>query len=128
MSLKILIVDDDEIVIFLHKIVVVKSGLTSDPKSFLDGKAAFNYLNEKKEDDSILILLDINMPVMNGWEFLHSIQQLPLSNRISVIMVTSSINSTDREIARQYRQVIGFIEKPLDPEACKRIKDLIKEL
>lgn len=125
MSLKVLIADDDEVVIFLQKMMVVHSGLSPEPISFNDGKAAIDYLNEQyKEGDSYLILLDINMPVMNGWEFLDAIQTMPFSNAVSVVMVTSSIDSKDRDKAKQYTQVIDYIEKPLNIETCNRIKRL----
>lgn len=123
MSLKVLIVDDDEVVIFLQKMMVANSGLSPEPLSFKHGKAAIDYLNEEyKEEDKYLILLDINMPVMDGWEFLDAIQTMPFSNAISVIMVTSSINSADRDKAKEYAQVIDYIEKPLNIDACNRIK------
>lgn len=125
MSLKVLVVDDDEVVIFLHKMMVEDSGLSPEPISFKDGKAAIEYLNEQyKEGDFYLILLDINMPVMNGWEFLDAIQTMPFSNLTSVVMVTSSIDSIDRDKAKQYTQVIDYIEKPLNLDTCNRIKCL----
>lgn len=125
MSLKVLVVDDDEVVIFLHKMMAVHSGLSPEPISFKDGKAAIEYLKEQyKEGDFYLILLDINMPVMNGWEFLDAIQTMPFSNLTSVVMVTSSIDSIDRDKAKQYTQVIDYVEKPLNIETCNRIKRL----
>lgn len=125
MDLQVLIVDDDEIVIFLHEVVVVKSGLSPAPLSFKDGKAALDYLQEQyQEGVHYLVLLDINMPIMNGWEFLEALQIEPCSSCVSVVMVTSSINGLDREKARQYKQVVDFVEKPLHLEACERIKHL----
>lgn len=125
MSLKALIVDDDEIFIYLQKIMVVKSGLSPDPIGFMDGKSAIDFLNEQyKEGDFYLILLDINMPIMSGWEFLDSIQTRPFSNMVSTVMVTSSLNNTDRIKAKRYTQVIEYIEKPLNHETCNRIRNL----
>lgn len=125
MSLKALIVDDDEIFIYLQKIMVMKSGLSPDPIGFMDGKSAIDFLNEQyKEGDFYLILLDIHMPIMNGWEFLDSIQNMPFSGLISVVMVTSSLNDTDKMKAKRYTQVIDYIEKPLNHEACNRIRNL----
>jgi CheY-like chemotaxis protein len=69
-------------------------------------------------------LLDINMPVMNGWEFLQAVQTTDFADSLSVIMVTSSIDQGDREQARQFKQVITFMEKPLNVETCKQILHL----
>lgn len=122
-----MIVDDDEIVIALHKIIVEKSGLSPAPESFTGGKEALNYLEEQhQEGHSYLILLDINMPNMSGWDFLDIIQTKSISGHISVIMVTSSIDIKDKEMAEQYKHVIDFVEKPLNFDVCKRIKQLLQ--
>jgi len=127
MSLKVLIVEDDEVFILLNKRMVAKSGLCDEPLSFHDGKEALDYLDGPlSEEDSYLILLDINMPVMNGWEFLDSIQSMAISNLIAVIMVTSSIESIDQERAMQYPQVVDYFEKPLRVENFNRIMLLPK--
>lgn|SRR5690606_3044403 len=125
MKLKVLIVEDDEIVTFLHKKMVQKQGLSGDPINFIDGIFCYDYLkNHSKEDEFYLILLDINMPQMNGWQFLNEIQNQPFVDQLAVIMVTSSIDSIDREKANTYSQVIEYFEKPLDMETCARIKSL----
>ena len=122
-----LIVEDDEVFILLNKRMVVKSGLCVEPLSFHDGKEALDYLDGPLDDeDCYLILLDINMPIMNGWEFLDSIQTITISNLISVIMVTSSIESIDQDRARRYPQVVDYFEKPLRIENFNRIMLLPK--
>ncbi|GAC1428842.1 MAG: response regulator [Chitinophagaceae bacterium] len=123
MNLKVLIVDDDPMVIFIHKVVVVDSGLSTQPITAHNGKEALEYINGHMETGSLfLILLDINMPVMNGWEFLDSIQSMYFSNQLTVAIVTSSCDSRDRKKAEQYPQVAGYFEKPLDTDACNEIK------
>lgn len=125
MSLRLVIVDDDKVVIFLHNLVVKKGSLSMDPLAFTGGKEALDYLhNHHQEDITYLILLDINMPEMSGWEFLDIIQDMPYANAVSVIMVTSSIDAKDKERAKAYKQVIDFIEKPLNIDTCNRIKRL----
>jgi CheY-like chemotaxis protein len=124
MSLKILIVDDDSVIILLHK-EMVKRFISNDLLCFLNGKSTLDYLTEHvNEGDSFLIFLDINMPIMNGWQFLDAIQALPFSNMISVVMVTSSIDTKDRGKAKQYPQVIDFVEKPLSIKTCNQLKQL----
>jgi CheY-like chemotaxis protein len=124
MSLKVLIVDDDSVIVLLHK-EMVRRFISPEVQCFLNGKKALDYLTEHYiEGGPILILLDINMPVMNGWELLDALQALPSSNLISVIMVTSSIDTRDKERAKQYPQVIDFVEKPLSIKTCNRLKQL----
>ena len=119
MTFETMIVDDDEMVIFLHKIAVVESGLTAKPVVAFNGSQALDHILEHSET-SFLILLDINMPEMDGWEFLDAIQNH--SAKLFIVMVTSSVDSRDRNKALRYAQVIDYIEKPLSADKCARIK------
>ncbi|BDA79289.1 response regulator [Leptospira kobayashii] len=115
MSLEVLVVDDDFVIIFHHKMMITKSGFHSEPASFANGKDALEFLMEEgSSEKTYLVLLDINMPVMNGWAFLEAAHQLPISKQILVVMVTSSIDARDKEKSSQYPEVIGFAEKPID--------------
>lgn len=101
---------------FLHKALVVKRNISSNPESFMNGMEAFDYLFEdakKNVETYYLILLDLNMPLMNGWEFLEAIKDINVANRTEVIIVTSSPDREDREKARKIDLVSDFIEKPL---------------
>ena len=125
MSLKVLVVDDDEIIVFLHNMIMEDNGMASDSLSFQNGKEAFDYLNsENNLNQTCLVLLDINMPVMNGWQLLDNIQSAPYAKNIHVVMVTSSIDTEDREKASQYPQVIAYFEKPLNNKSLKQLKEL----
>ena len=127
MSLEVVIVDDDKIIIYLHKIMLAKSGLCPNPLTYLNGKDLMQDLqNSTNPEKRYLILLDINMPEMNGWEFLESIENKPYAERIYVIMVTSSIDSIDKDRAMTYKNVIEFYEKPIDIESCNNIKNIPK--
>lgn len=126
MSLKTLIIDDDPIVIFLHKKIIQKCDLSADPLTFLNGKQCFDYfLKDANESDTFLLFLDINMPVMDGWEFLNVIQNTPFLDRLFVIMTTSSVDSYDRKKAMDYKQIISFFEKPLTIEKTTSIKEFL---
>lgn len=123
MKLETLIVDDDEMVVFLHKIAVAESGLSTKPFVAFNGSQALNHiLNNSKDDLAFLILLDINMPEMDGWEFLEGIQGL--QKTIFVVMVTSSVDSRDRKKSKNFKQVIDYVEKPLSVNSCLHIKNL----
>ena len=123
MSLNVLIVDDDPIFVMMHKLKVKMSSIADNPQIHHNGKSALeSIINNKDEDASSLIFLDINMPVMNGWDLLNALQVSPISNKVFVAMVTSSIDNRDRERAKRYPQVIGFYEKALNENTCFQIK------
>lgn len=68
-----------------------------------------------------LILLDLNMPQMDGWEFLDAFDRLPLPNPVCVLVLTSSIDPNDRIKAASYRAVAGYFAKPLDAAGAARL-------
>ncbi len=125
--LKVLIIDDDDIVLLVERKMLQRCDISAQPLSFKGGMEALEFLAEIREDEDILILLDINMPEMNGWEFLSQLDLLDKRNKIFVIMVTSSVDRFDKEVAQKYTRIIGFIEKPITSENCKKIK-LIEEV
>ncbi|MGV3503443.1 MAG: response regulator [Adhaeribacter sp.] len=125
MSLQVILVDDDDMVMYLHKMLARLSGLAANPVCFGDGKSTLAYLTAHHQADSqYLVLLDINMPEMNGWDFLQAVQHTRFADALLVIMVTSSIDEADREKAREFRQVVTFLEKPLNVETCRQILHL----
>jgi CheY-like chemotaxis protein len=123
MKLEVLIVDDSDVVLFLHTEILAFSELAKSPITATDGKKALEFINQNQNKDThSLVFLDINMPIMDGWEFLEEIQTREDVNNIHVVMVTSSINSFDKNKASKYKQVIGFFEKPITFEDCLKIK------
>ena len=125
MSLKVLIVDDDPVCVMLHKLRVKTSNISENPESYYNGKTAFDaLLKAEKLDDDYLIFLDINMPVMNGWDLLNALQTTPISDKVHVVMVSSSVDDDDRKKAKTYPQVIGFYEKALNGAVCNEIKSM----
>jgi CheY-like chemotaxis protein len=128
MIFEVLIVDDDDAIVYINKKLVELSKLHSRPLSFGNGKQALDYLVLDKNADKIyFILLDINMPVMNGWKFLEAIDQYPFAKQVFVAVVTSSIDESDRQKAYQYSHVIDYIEKPVEIDRLNELK-LLKEL
>ena len=128
MNTDIVIIDDDAVVLFLHKILVEKSPLPKPLHCFDNGSEAFSYICNRKSQDPILVLLDINMPAMNGWDFLDKISAEGCDNNVYVAMVTSSINSSDRKKAENYPQVIDYLEKPLSRQACEELHNKVQFL
>ncbi|MFD1096313.1 response regulator [Salegentibacter chungangensis] len=123
--LEVLIIDDDDVVIFIQKKMITNHKISSEPVSFKKAQQALDYLDENQDSNNhFLILLDINMPGMDGWEFLESINEKPKNHQIHVIMVTSSIDLKDKKKALKYSVVRDFVEKPISSAHCEKIKQL----
>ena len=113
MDSKILVIDDDSIILFIHRTMIKNSGITAQVEYFLSAELALQYIIEHKDTSNFLLLLDINMPVMNGWELLDVLKECAFKERIHVVMVTSSINEADRTKAASYEQVYDYLTKPI---------------
>jgi CheY-like chemotaxis protein len=123
MTFRTLIVDDDSIIIFIHKKLVGKCGYPLAPETYLNGREALDNLMSTADESSLsIVLLDINMPVMSGWEFLDAIQDKPFAKNMKVAMVTSSVDASDKLKAKTYSQVVGFLEKPITVDMLNELK------
>jgi CheY-like chemotaxis protein len=112
-KVKILLVDDDPIVILLQKKLMEKAGLTDEVETFSNGEDAIAYLikNVGKHDD-YLMFLDINMPGLSGWDVLDTLGEMELSANLTVIIITSSIEQAEKEKSKTYKEVMDFWIKP----------------
>lgn len=127
MKYDILIVDDEDIIIRLVRHLIIKSNLHVNPKSFLSGQEALRYLSLLNENSiAQIILLDINMPDLDGWDFLDLLIKNNLTKHAYVVIITSSINKSDRLKAEKYDIVAGYIEKPVSMKNMEEIKILEK--
>lgn len=125
MTPQVLIVDDDAGVLFLHELMVLESGLSDNIKTFSRAEPALSYLNSSSDQQPFLVFLDINMPGMNGWDFMDRISNENSYQHVSVIIVTSSVNRSDKIKSETYSRIIGFVEKPLSLDVCDRLKKTI---
>lgn len=124
--LEVIIVDDDQIVVFIQKKMISNHEIASNPVCFNKADAALNYLKEQQQlnKKEFLIFLDINMPNMNGWDFLDCLENNEEKSHYHVVVVTSSINKEDKEEAKKYSMVRLFIEKPIHSSDCEKIKEI----
>lgn len=127
-TLEILIVDDDRIVRMLHRHTLERCNIKDPIVVLSHGKEAIEYLSQQQHaQKNFLVLLDINMPVMNGWEFLEECHKNACAENIFTVIVSSSINVEDKIKAGNFPQVLDFLEKPFTLESVAKLQDL-KEL
>jgi len=125
-----LLVDDDEINNFISIKLIKKALLTTEIMACLNGKFAIDQLvSIQKKDPNKLpdyILLDINMPIMNGWEFLDEYKRLNIDplGKSKIYIISSSVFSNDINKARSYPLVKSFISKPLSVEKIKEMFEI----
>lgn len=119
---RIMLVDDDESTNFINKLFLKEAKASDDIVVFQNGKEALAYLSAGNHTVD-LILLDINMPIMNGWEFLEHFEELKLGRNLKtmVVMLSSSVNSDDKIRAEEFDTVKKFVNKPLFKETIDDI-------
>jgi len=117
----ILLIDDDEPTNFLNKMTVEQAGCAQYVQVVQSGQEALDYLTasgKHKDTEPIrpdLIFLDINMPAMDGWEFLDNYRRLPEEKKAEIVMImlTTSLNPDDEVRTKDCPEIAGFENKPL---------------
>lgn len=128
MTNKIILVDDDPIIQYVH-LRILKKYADQPFTQFENGSDALEYFEGNgKVDSPYLVLLDINMPVMDGWEFLDAVYQKGLDANMTVIVLTSSVDILDMEKAKKYDNIISFEQKPLTADKVSTIPILLEYL
>lgn len=123
------IIDDDKLSVKLMSILISKNTFCEEMQSFHNPQTALDTLKQNYHTNEMLpdvILLDLNMPVMDGWQFLDEFILLPIEKKISIFIMTSSIDPTDIEMAKKYDVVKDYIEKPITAQKLDAIFKLIE--
>lgn len=126
-----MLIDDDEPTNYISKILIEEAECTDHIQIVQSGQLALNYLGSNgqfaSKDERFpypnLIFLDINMPAMNGWEFLDRYDKLEQKDKAEtvVVMLTTSLNPDDKLKAKEMPLVSGFEDKPLTSEKLNEI-------
>lgn len=126
-ELHILLIDDDPTVNFLNKIIIEKSELGAKISEVTEAEDAIKQLASGNLNPS-LILLDLNMPVMDGWQFVEQFEKIPnISRRIKIIILSSSINPSDLEKASNTSAVSNYFCKPLSLDNMEEIQKILSD-
>lgn len=123
------VIDDDEMYRYIAEQTLASAGFTGNITTFSNGSEAIAAMeSELSADEKLpdLILLDLNMPVLDGWGFLEDYSQLKskISKHIPIYIVSSSFNPVDVERANQINEVSGYVVKPITKQ---KFRELIQQ-
>ena len=124
----LLLIDDNDMDNFIAKLLLEKKHITENITVKKSAGEALTYLDELQNSSQgfpEVILLDINMPVMNGFEFLDRFSQYPgkVTEKCCVIILSSSSDPKDIKRAKDFRYVQDYFVKPITTETVKRIEE-----
>jgi CheY-like chemotaxis protein len=125
----ILVIDDDEPTNFFTQMILEEMNCAEHIKTVQGGQEALEYLGKSESGGSDphlypgpdLVFLDINMPAMNGWEFLEEYKKMSVKHRIIMVMLTTSLFPEDRAKAGSTPEISGFENKPLTAAKVKAV-------
>ncbi len=124
----IMLIDDDLAANYFHKIIIEDAKIGEKLKVFPSGQEALDYLASAKERNyplPDLILLDINMPRIDGWQFMGEFRKLGIweNSPTRIVMLTTSSNPRDKERADKIEEIVDLINKPLSVEKLQMLKE-----
>jgi CheY-like chemotaxis protein len=126
---KVIFIDDDPIALLLSRFVIAKSHFASEIVTLNDGQEAINYLyrsdvlEKNNTTEDLIIFLDLNMPIMDGWEFLEKFKTELYSDyqNVKIVLLSSSIDPDDIQKAKNFCMVIDFMSKPITKEILEAV-------
>jgi CheY-like chemotaxis protein len=118
-----IVIDDDPLNNTICRLTIKKVLGEVDVKTFTDPRQGFEYIGEEfsrdlESEDFAVLFLDINMPVMNGWEFLERYEGLnpTVKKHIKIYILSSSVDERDVEKAHANKNIVKYLEKPITKE------------
>lgn len=127
MKPKVLLIDDNNIVNFINRRTIESCGFSDSITEYTSAKKALKFLSEAAQNSHPipdLIFLDIKMQLMSGFEFLEGFTKLPagVKGKAKIIMLTSSLLDSDKELAMKYESVVAFFNKPITRDKLNSIR------
>ena len=124
MRMKTYLIDDDHLAIYLTEHLLRAEGFSNCICTFRSAREALDKLVGKKQRVPQVVFLDLNMPIMDGWQFLDALapHEEALRGNCHIYILTSSLALKDLEKSKQYDLVAGLIHKPLDSEEIRLIQ------
>lgn len=125
-NLSFFLIDDDEIFQFIMKNTIAEISPDIKIKFFSDGEKGMDFLKQNLGAATNLpdiILLDVNMPFMDGWEFLKEYKslQIQIKKDVNIYLLTSSNNPHDIALAKEISELSGYLVKPISKEGIKNL-------
>ncbi|GAA4467931.1 hypothetical protein GCM10023093_24590 [Nemorincola caseinilytica] len=116
-KLNFIVIDDSKLDCFIAEKIIKNTGKCESIRSFLQAKDALEFIAATPPDDlsHTIILVDIQMPIMNGFEFVEAFENLPgnIVANYTIYVISSSINENDLQKVHNYKSVRQFLNKPL---------------
>lgn len=121
-----ILIDDDPMNNLICKLTIEMTLGQTDIKAFVNPENGLEYIQNEfsnLKETSALLLLDINMPIMSGWEFLEMFDNLSyeIKDRVKICILSSSIDERDKERSYANKNVLDFLVKPLTDKDIQRI-------
>ncbi len=123
---QVCVIDDDEIYIYLIKKSLAALEIEHSINAYANGMDAIKGITsliDHQQPIPEIIFLDINMPIMDGWEFLKAFKEIQakLPNQIPIYIISSSIAAEDKEKAKRFPEIVGYLSKPVELETLASI-------
>ena len=118
-----IIIEDNKVDCFIAEKTIQNSGKGLSCRIFSQASQALEYIQQQHSAGPVIIFVDIQMPTMNGFEFVESFERLALSNQhlYHIYTLTSSINERDKERINRFPSVKGFLNKPLTVDIINQV-------
>lgn len=127
---KVLCIDDDNTTLTICKLVIAKAGFAKEVITAMNGKEGIDFFEKHAGDTDSgalpdIVFLDLNMPVMNGWDFLeeYAAQYADKLPDIKIVILSSTVNPEDFRKAAQLSIVTDFISKPISVETLRELSE-----